>query len=1035
MKRTLSSFFQKDTSKSNESSSSSAKEKNDDDSKQDNPFLETASGDARTTEDGKENIITTPTKRGRRTTVAASTSDSSAKPKRGSTKGKKESKASNSKDEEGGDQDVKGKEVPHRPLLLAEVSIPILKSNGKARATSPSPTTAAATAATTTTDSTDMEMDSPRKGAKKASKAAAKISPKDAVATTSSIAGNPDVTMTPASPTSSSAKDQPQDKPEVTHSQPAAGGPTLSSSSSSPLFVCKVNKVDTASMFRVRNGKAAITEGKLQFLKHPSTIMDLARFHHYREELQEQSEDQLMEAGGVTARLVKDSLSGKTRVEILSIPEEHLGVIAKLIEESELTLVDLSEHVTRVLCPMEFETYEHYDLQKAAKATAAAAAAAASATTTAGVTDKKDTENPSSSIPATITTATTISESPETQPDAHSTRYSTQVSRAAVLDAIQKVAHRVNYGIPAANLPPPSNASLITPANLSIYRWETKAVDRYYTKELRSAVLARREKRMEASAALLAWFLGLELKQQQELCPVSSFAANLAQIVGGGAGGSLGGTGLGAGGAASGASAAAAAAAAAGGGAVGMAAKRKRTSVCESMEVDEDMSSLTKMAKAYDGSTMLGSIAEMNALLLQQPSAVEAMVDPAIVEAKLKEAEAKKKESELKEERRLEKERKMAERQLERDQKEAEKQQREEAKKKREEEDRLRKEQTAQRFVGFFKQAQPMQAKRTAQQQEADNMKQANPSLAGFFDLFQPFHVKANATLAPINRFARPLAADFEQLVLSPTDVDLDGASSDAAVPMPLEVDQARRAVRVMLRRSSLVDHNKMDQDSNYHSSKKKAVPQEYRTMTVKELIQSGVLLQDQDEDPESMFNHKSIPALKMRLIQFAENYRPAYYGTWSKRSDKVTGRRHLGRDTDMLDYDFDSEAEWEEDEEGEELKSDDDEEEDEMSDQEEEDDWLVPEGYLSEDEGLDQEGEEGGRKERAVKKAPGARKPLLAQLVPVIVGPIYQETLGVCTHPALDPFQIEFIGDFEMGSSPFAVDTMAMEDISTAVV
>ena len=47
--------------------------------------------------------------------------------------------------------------------------------------------------------------------------------------------------------------------------------------------------------------------------------------------------------------------------------------------------------------------------------------------------------------------------------------------------------------------------------------------------------------------------------------------------------------------------------------------------------------------------------------------------------------------------------------------------------------------------------------------------------------------------------------------------------------------------------------------------------------------------------------------------------------GTWSKRSKNITGRRFLGKDTDLVDYDFDSEAEWEEDEEGEECKSDDD--------------------------------------------------------------------------------------------------------------
>jgi hypothetical protein len=35
--------------------------------------------------------------------------------------------------------------------------------------------------------------------------------------------------------------------------------------------------------------------------------------------------------------------------------------------------------------------------------------------------------------------------------------------------------------------------------------------------------------------------------------------------------------------------------------------------------------------------------------------------------------------------------------------------------------------------------------------------------------------------------------------------------------------------------------------------------------------------------------------------------------GTFSKRSHLVTGRRPFGRDENYLDYDYDSEAEWEE--------------------------------------------------------------------------------------------------------------------------
>jgi hypothetical protein len=64
----------------------------------------------------------------------------------------------------------------------------------------------------------------------------------------------------------------------------------------------------------------------------------------------------------------------------------------------------------------------------------------------------------------------------------------------------------------------------------------------------------------------------------------------------------------------------------------------------------------------------------------------------------------------------------------------------------------------------------------------------------------------------------------------------------------------------------------------------RKRLPQGARDMSVADVIQSGLLLQeDQDNDDISaMLTWKDIPALRMRLLQFAENYRPAYYGILS---------------------------------------------------------------------------------------------------------------------------------------------------------
>ncbi|KAJ1553218.1 hypothetical protein HK096_008772, partial [Nowakowskiella sp. JEL0078] len=73
--------------------------------------------------------------------------------------------------------------------------------------------------------------------------------------------------------------------------------------------------------------------------------------------------------------------------------------------------------------------------------------------------------------------------------------------------------------------------------------------------------------------------------------------------------------------------------------------------------------------------------------------------------------------------------------------------------------------------------------------------------------------------------------------------------------------------------------------------------------------------------------------------------------GVWIKRSRIITGRRPFALDNKNLDYEIDSDEEWEDDD-GEELKSDDDEDDVKIDVDEEEDGFVVPEGYFSDDEG-----------------------------------------------------------------------------------
>ncbi|KAK5985813.1 Chromatin assembly factor 1 subunit A [Trichostrongylus colubriformis] len=156
---------------------------------------------------------------------------------------------------------------------------------------------------------------------------------------------------------------------------------------------------------------------------------------------------------------------------------------------------------------------------------------------------------------------------------------------------------------------------------------------------------------------------------------------------------------------------------------------------------------------------------------------------------------------------------------------------------------------------------------------------------------------------------------------------------------------------------------------------------------------------------------------MRAKLFQFHDNYRPPYYGTWRTRSNTITGRRPFTTKEENIDYEIDSDAEWEEEpSDAEECKSD--EEDDAGGDSDvdsEHEAFFVEPGYLSDGEGDegDDDGDEGqtaeldealhhhdakDEEERRARLAARARewktrvlgRKQTTVLVPRCVGPIY---------------------------------------------
>ena len=112
----------------------------------------------------------------------------------------------------------------------------------------------------------------------------------------------------------------------------------------------------------------------------------------------------------------------------------------------------------------------------------------------------------------------------------------------------------------------------------------------------------------------------------------------------------------------------------------------------------------------------------------------------------------------------------------------------------------------------------------------------------------------------------------------------------------------------------------------------------------------------DNDDDQKLLVEENQIPKKKIRvkLLQFCENQRPPYWGTWSKKSPFVGARRPFGKDQTLFDYDYDSDDDWEEEEQGESLSDEEkDKEDDEEPPQDEDDDdgFFVGHGVLDKDE------------------------------------------------------------------------------------
>lgn len=624
------------------------------------------------------------------------------------------------------------------------------------------------------------------------------------------------------------------------------------------------------------------------------------------------------------------------------------------------------------------------------------------------------------------------SEGGESQQSADSGNGSEKLPLRVIEAAIETVAERVNYGLGPSDLPSSSSTSAAAgdtiPGGLQLWRWEVRDLD-LIQQERQQDVVALREERRQARHQAVQLFNALSTQERQQLLSGSgkkrglravnkpkdqAKTVNDASLV-----------------------------------ARSPSAKMQavQRAVSPSALEDTDTIGVSPSRPASEAE----SKADSGVIMIDDEDEQQGGASPAtkrqsldVSKTKTKKATTKKDDA-LTSEQRVEKERKERE-------KEEKKKVKKEKDAKRQKAAELQKKSANMMFDFFGKTSPTKEVTITGSATQA-------PLQSDFQRVFAPIVYK---DLAPINRFNRKI--DTEEL-----DRQLSGFPKTPKIEeMLLEVAPRRSSssvVRLCRERSLDVSNSRL------------SVRETMRLVAESDLMTGADAEKKTRIALESLQDRKKIP---IKLLQFATDLRPGWFGTWTRPSNIISGRRPLRQDPVALDYNYDSDAEWvdgEDDVKGDEVEEDDDAEEalSVSSGGSEMDDWLVDD--LEEVEGgeddlngdvddpmpdvieMDPLGNPlpldlsqrsslhdsagpltAAKQSTARRKIPlpgkaglntaGGRKKgkkviknarcFTQKLVPVVLGPFWEQQVGEPAHPTFADYQMEFINDAFPGLNPF---------------
>ncbi|KAG6897299.1 hypothetical protein C0992_002741 [Termitomyces sp. T32_za158] len=295
-----------------------------------------------------------------------------------------------------------------------------------------------------------------------------------------------------------------------------------------------------------------------------------------------------------------------------------------------------------------------------------------------------------------------------------------------------------------------------------------------------------------------------------------------------------------------------------------------------------------------------------------------------------------------------------------------------------------------------------------------------------FEKTFKPFILKKDTELAPVNWFqesrkrkkrSSPKAHDGV-IVIDDEEDDRDVEVMMLSTPTVSDMSQPEHLLSVISSLSSSPNGVLRRRSLPNRDPRLKT----YNPLYIRDIISklSDAEIEGDDVAVRSLLSQlEDRSLLPAKVLIFAEDRRPGYFGTWTRSSRIIGPRTPFSRDVLVFDYGYDSGEEWEDEPSGDadDVHDDVEDEEDDVDADSDADSWLVDD---DEDVGISLEDINqvdlpdlpaalpSKRKAEDGEKKTVKKRKVVIPLIPYVKGPCWESSVGQSEYSIFDPYRIQ---------------------------